>query len=419
MTLKCYEHCCSSCIALVNVGKTEGIIPILHGPQACTFGNQIGSMFCRPSRLLTVGTTLHKSEVIFGGEENLRQQIINVYHQYKPKIILVISTCVPQLIGEDVSGVLAELKNEFPDLKLAYCQTGFNHHFATPRGSDVSWKAVVEVLDPQDKVENSVGLMGRAGQDADSLGVLTSFIREAGIMTYAFPAGHLDEMSKIVKAEYLFPIQLVPYQTCKTLEKRFNSKIEYIEIPVGIKGTSNFLRGVAELTNSQKLRDIVDREEKRVLPRLKKIQERFNLEKPKVLLVTGPSNEITMAKILAEFGAEVMVVPSMRNAFAKQEQKLLKDRYQDRFIIREDDFDTVLQLVDEFSPDAVFCDFQARVEVTPRLIPVLINENYLNEYGYDYALDFGEHFFDTLKRPVFKEWQVMMVQYAGGSHVSE
>ncbi len=419
MTLKCYEHCCSSCIALVNVGKTEGIIPILHGPQACTFGNQIGSMFCRPSRLLTVGTTLHKSEVIFGGEENLRQQIINVYHQYNPKIILVISTCVPQLIGEDVSGVLTELREELPDLKLAYCQTGFNHHFATPRGSDVSWTAVIEVLDPQDKVENSVGLMGRAGQDADSLGVLTSFIREAGITTYAFPAGHLDEMAKIVKAEFLCPIQLVPYQTCKALQNRFDSKIEYIELPVGFQGTSNFLRGVAELTSSQKLKDVVTREETRVLPRFEKIKEEFHKKKTKVLLVTGPSNEISIAKILAEFGAEVLVVPSMRNAFAKQEQALLKARYKDRFRVREDDFDTVLQLVDEFCPDVVFCDFQARVEVTPRLIPVLINENYLNEYGYDYALDFGENFFENLKTPVFNEWQSMMDQYAGGSHVTE
>jgi len=417
LTLKCYEHCCSSCIALVNVGKTEGIIPILHGPQACTFGNQIGSMFCRPSRLLTVGTTLHKSEVIFGGEENLRQQILNVYNQYKPKIILVISTCVPQLTGEDVSGVLTELKEELPDLKLAYCQTGFNHHFATPRGSDVSWKAIVDVLDPQERVENSVGLMGRAGQDADSLGVLTSFIKEAGITAYAFPAGHLDEMAKIVKAEYLCPIQLVPYQTCKALQKRFDSKIEYIEMPAGVLGTSNFLRGIADLTSSQKLHDIVDREENRVLPRLKIIQDQFMQEKPKILLVTGPSNETSIAKILAEFGAEVMVVPSMRNAFAKKELQLLRDQYKDRFLIQEDEFDTVLQLVDKFNPDVVFCDFQARVEVTPRLIPVLINENYLNEYGYDYALDFGENFFDTLRKPVFKEWREMMDRYAGDQNV--
>ena len=57
-----------------------------------------------------------------------------------------------------------------------------------------------------------------------------------------------------------------------------------------------------------------------------------------------------------------------------------------------------------------FADFQARVEVVQRLIPCLINENYLNEYGYDYALDFGEHFFDNLKKPVFREWQDLMAR---------
>lgn len=416
MPLKCYEHCCSSCIALANLGKIEGVIPILHGPQACTFGNQIGSMFCRPSRLLTVGTILKKSEVIFGGEENLKQQIMNVYDQYKPKIIVVISTCVPQLIGEDVKGVIMEIKGEVPDLKVTYCDTGFNHPKSTPMGNDVSWKAIVDVLDEQEMVKNSVGLLGRAGQDADSLGVLTSLLREAGITTYAFPAGHLDEMAKIVKAEFLCPIQLVPYLTSKRLSERFGSKTEFIEIPAGVKGTSNFLRGVADLTGNQKLSEIVDREEKRVLPRLQKIEERFKRESVKVLLVTGPSNEISIGKILAECGAEVIIVPTMRNKFAQQEKKILLDRYPSQITFHEAEFDTVRKLTDFYKPDVIFADFQARVEVIRTLIPCQVNENYLNEYGYDYALDFGEYFFDNLKRPVYKEWQDLMARYGGGIH---
>jgi nitrogenase molybdenum-cofactor synthesis protein NifE len=416
MPLKCYEHCCSSCIALANLGKIEGVIPILHGPQACTFGNQIGSMFCRPSRLLTVGTILKKSEVIFGGEENLKQQIMNVYDQYKPKIIVVISTCVPQLIGEDVKGVIMEIKGEVPDLKVTYCDTGFNHPKSTPMGNDVSWKAIVDVLDEQEMVKNSVGLLGRAGQDADSLGVLTSFLREAGITTYAFPSGHLDEMAKIVKAEFLCPIQLVPYLTSRRLSERFGSKTEFIEIPAGVKGTSNFLRGVANLTGDRKLSEIVDREEKRVLPRLQKIEERFKRESVKVLLVTGPSNEISIGKILAECGAEVIIVPTMRNKFAQQEKKILLDRYPSQITFHEADFDTVRKLTDFYKPDVIFADFQARVEVIRTLIPCQVNENYLNEYGYDYALDFGEYFFDNLKRPVYKEWQDLMARYGGGIH---
>ena len=414
MPLKCYEHCCSSCIALANLGKIEGVIPILHGPQACTFGNQIGSMFCRPSRLLTVGTTLKKSEVIFGGEENLKEQVTNVYNQYKPKIIVIISTCVPQLIGEDVQGVIMELKEEIPDLKVTYCETGFNHPRATPMGNDVSWKAIVDVLDPQEMIKNSVGLLGRAGQDADSLGTLTSLLREAGITTFAFPAGHLDEMAKIVQAEYLCPIQLVPYQTCKRLNERFGARVEFFEMPVGIEGTSRFLRGVADLTGNQQLPLIVDREEERVLPRLEKIQKQFKNEPVKVLLVTGPSNEMSIGKILTEFGADVVIVPTMRNTFAQQEKETLRDRYGSRITFHEKDYDTVAQLTDLYKPDVIFTDFQGRVEVIQRLLPCLINENYLTEYGYDYALDFGENFFQNLKKPVFNEWQDLMARYGGG-----
>lgn len=416
MPLKCYEHCCSSCIALANLGKIEGVIPILHGPQACAFGNQMGSMYCRPSRLLTVGTMLKKSEVIFGGEENLKQQIINVYRQYKPTVIVIISTCVPQLIGEDVKGVITELQEQIPELKVTYCETGFNHPRSTPMGNDVSWKAIVDVLEPQEMVKNSVGLLGRAGQDADSLGTLTALLREAGITTYAFPAGHLDEMAKIVKAEYLCPIQLVPHLTCRRLSERFGSVIKFFEIPAGIEGTSRFLRSVAELTGNQQLPGIIDREEARVLPRLQQIQEHFRNQPVKALLVTGPSNEMSMGKILAEFGAEVIIVPTMRNAFARQEQKILRDRYGSRITFHEADFDTVAQLTDVYKPDVVFADFQGRVEIVHRLIPCLINENYLNEYGYDYAIDFGEHFFSNLKTPVFREWQDLMDRYGEGHY---
>jgi hypothetical protein len=150
-----------------------------------------------------------------------------------------------------------------------------------------------------------------------------------------------------------------------------------------------------------------------VLPRLEKIKERFRSEPVKVLLVTGPSNEISIGKILTEFGAEVVIVPTMRNKFAQREKETLLDRYGPRITFHEQDYDTVAQLTDLYKPDVIFADFQARVEVIQRLIPCHINENYLTEYGYDYALDFGEHFFHNLRKPVFKEWQDLMAQYGG------
>ena len=108
-----------------------------------------------------------------------------------------------------------------------------------------------------------------------------------------------------------------------------------------------------------------------------------------------------MGKILAEFGAEVIIVPSMRNAFARQEQDILKSAMAPALPSMKMTLTKFQTLLSLYKPDVVFGDFQARVEIIRELIPCLINENYLNEYGYDYALDFGENFFETLKQPVF------------------
>jgi nitrogenase molybdenum-iron protein alpha/beta subunit len=411
MALKNYEHCCSTIQALASLGKIEGVIPLLHGPQPCSYQNQVGSMSCRPSQLLTAGTLINKSDVIFGGEEGLKQQIVNVYKKYKPKVIVVINTCVPQLIGEDIDGVIAELKQEAPELKVNYCQTGFNYPRSMVLGSDVSWVAVVETFRHLDKVPGSIGIIGRAGQDAGNLASLEIPLKKAGLNVFTFPAPHIDEMERIVCAENIYPIHVTPYLTCKKLDDEFGTATEYIEIPAGIEGTSRFLRGIADKEKCQKLHDIVDAEEKRVRPELEEIRREFARQKVRMLLVSGPGNEVSIGKIIAEFGAEVFIVPAMKNNFMREEKKILEERYGATVI--EKDFDTVEDLIEEIKPTVVQVEFQAQVETVPRFIPTLINMLYLCEYGYDYALDLGKNFFRILHRPVYDKWHALMQTYGG------
>lgn len=409
MPLKSYEHCCSTLQGLASLGKIEGVIPILHGPQPCLYQNQVGSMSCRPAQLVTAGTLINKSDVIFGGEESLKQQVINVYKKYKPKIVVIINTCVPQLIGEDVEGVIMELEEEIPGLTVVTFKSGFNYPRSMPLGSDSSWAALIEGFKEKEKVPGSVGIVGRTGQDAGCLAAVELCLKKAGIKTYVFPAPHIDEMEAIVCAETLYPIHITPHLTCKKLTERFGAETHFIEIPVGIEGTSNFLRGVADREKNQKLHDLVDEEEKRVRPEFEKIKASFAGKNVRMLLVTGPANEVSIGKIMAEFGVEVFVVPCMKNKFFQQEKQIMQDRYGATFI--EEDFDILEDLIEEIKPTVVACEFQAQVETVKQFIPTIINMLYLTEYGYDYALDMGANFFKTIKLPVYEKWQNLLARY--------
>ena len=414
MPLKSYEHCCSTMQAMASLGKIEGVIPILHAPQPCIYEIQIGTMCCRPSRLLTMGTLIERGEIIFGGEENLKRQIINVYRTYHPKVIVVLNTCVPQLIGEDVRGVIADLRDELKGCRVTYCDTGFKYPVSMAIGNDVCWASIVEVLDPAVRVDHSIGLIGRSGTDAGAFSSLTSFLREADVAFFTFPAFHIEEMEKITQAHILCPIHVVPYLTSKKISEKSGALVSYSEIPAGVEGTTRFLRAIADQLNSQKLHDSVDQKEKEIKPQWESLKIKFSRNPLRVLHSGGPASEFSMGKILAELGAEVFIVPTMRNPFAKKEREILSERYSVTFIDKE--FDTLSDLIDAYHPDVVFTEFQGQIEVTPRFIHAFINMMYLAEYGYDFALDLGRNLHESMGSPVYKRWEELIKRYKGNPH---
>ena len=414
MPLKSYEHCCSTMQAMASLGKVEGVIPILHAPQPCIYEIQIGTMCCRPSRLLTMGTLLERGEIIFGGEENLKKQILNVYNTYRPKIIVVLNTCVPQLIGEDVKGIIADLKEELKGCRVTYCDTGFKYHVAMTTGNDVCWASIVDVMEPQQKVDGAIGLLGRSGTDAGAFSSLTTFLRESAIPYFTFPASHIDEMEKIIRAHFLYPIHVVPYLTSKKISDKSGALVSYSEIPAGVEGTTQFLRSIADQLGSQKLHDLVDQKEKEIKAQWDSLKVKFSQNPLRVLHSGGPASEFSMGKILAELGAEVFLVPTMKNPFAKKEREVLTGRYQVTFI--DEEFDTLSELIDTYHPDVVFTEFQGQIEVTPHLKPAFINMMYLAEYGYDFALDFARNFHQAMGGPVYKKWEELLKRYKGNAY---
>lgn len=411
MPLKSYEHCCSTMQAMASLGKIEGVLPILHAPQPCIYEIQIGTMCCRPSRLLTMGTLIEQGEIIFGGEDTLIKQIMNVYHTHHPRVIVVLNTCVPQLIGEDIKGIIADLEGELKGCRVTYCDTGFKHPVAMATGNDVCWAAIVDVLEPQQRVDHSVGLLGRSGTDAGAFSSLTTFLRQADIPFFTFPTTHIDTMEKITRAHFLYPIHVVPYLTSEKVAEKSGAPVTYAGIPAGVEGTTRFLRSIADQLKSQQLHDLVDRKEKEITPEWETIKTRFAQNPVRVLHSGGPASEFSMGKIMAELGAEVFIVPTMKNPFARKEREILSSRYGVSFI--DDEFDTLNDLLEAYKPDVVFTEFQGQIEVTPHFKPAFINMMYLAEYGYDFALDFGRNFHQSMESPVYRRWEELLKKYKG------
>jgi nitrogenase molybdenum-iron protein alpha/beta subunit len=55
-------------------------------------------------------TDLGDHNVVFGGEDALKEGLIETYNRYRPELIVVITTCTSDLIGDNVAGVVREVQ---------------------------------------------------------------------------------------------------------------------------------------------------------------------------------------------------------------------------------------------------------------------------------------------------------------------
>ncbi len=111
------RYTCSLGGATFAVNALPGGIPILHAPAGCAgsfawaqnggsalqVGGNCGSLSIPSSNL-------QESEVVFGGEARLRQQVKNTLAVVEGGLYVVLTSCVTEIVGDDILSVVRDFK---------------------------------------------------------------------------------------------------------------------------------------------------------------------------------------------------------------------------------------------------------------------------------------------------------------------
>jgi nitrogenase molybdenum-iron protein alpha chain len=110
----------------VVLGPTRDIINITHGPIGCGYYSWLTRRNqTRPETEMeenyipyAFSTDMQDSNIVFGGEEKLKQAIREAYELFHPKGIAIFSTCPVGLIGDDVHRVARHMTEELPGVNI-------------------------------------------------------------------------------------------------------------------------------------------------------------------------------------------------------------------------------------------------------------------------------------------------------------
>ncbi|HEX9061405.1 MAG TPA: nitrogenase molybdenum-iron protein alpha chain [Clostridia bacterium] len=136
--------CCYAGCKGVVLGPLRDAVVLTHGPIGCgfyTWGTRRNKGKTKGDELNLLNycfsTDLQEGDIVFGGEKKLRKAITEAVSIFKPKTVMICSTCPVGLIGDDINAVATWATKEYGIKVLAFSCEGYKgvsqsggHHIA-------------------------------------------------------------------------------------------------------------------------------------------------------------------------------------------------------------------------------------------------------------------------------------------------
>jgi len=337
---------CQPLGALFVASGFEGTLPYSHGSQGCVayFRTHLTRNYKEPFQ--AVSSSMTEDAAVFGGLANMKQGLENSFALYKPKMIALCTTCMAEVIGDDLGAFITTSKNEghIPEeLPVPYAHTpSFVGSHIT--GYDNMLKGILTTLTKDKKAETTngkfnfnLGFDPYVGNTRELKRILDLFGVDYTILsdnsdTFDSPntgdfqmyngLTTLEDAADSINAEGSFFFQ--KYTTPKSQEflAKEGDQKTYNFRPFGVRGTDEFLMNLSAITGKA-IPKVLQEERGRAVDAMTDSQAWVHGKR--IALYGDPDHVITLVNLLLELGAEPVhiVVSNSNDKFEAELREIL------------------------------------------------------------------------------------------------
>ena len=266
-------HACQPLGAELAVHGFADTLPFVHGAQGCAsyYRSTLNRHFREPAP--AVSDSMTEDGAVFGGQNNLHEGLENAYALYKPKMIAIFTSCMPEIIGDDLTAFIknARQKGHIPnDFPIAYANTP-SINGSHVNGYDSMLQAILETVTADKAIEGRCTgkLNFIAGFDTNTsnyreykrifeeFGIAYTFLADISETFDSPNDGHyriyaggtpLGEAADSINGKAT--LSVAPFATTKTftwIKEQYSGTHNTMPVPMGIGKTDAFLLKLSEL----------------------------------------------------------------------------------------------------------------------------------------------------------------------------
>lgn len=324
---------CQLNLSLAIINTIRDAVVIVHGPVGCGGGSlsqagvNKGFKQLRDSGsrgLLWVNTNLGENEVINGGESNLREAILFAEKEFRPSAIVIVNSCVPAIIGDDVDSVVEQTQQEITArIVPVHCEGfktkiqasaydavyhGILRNLMENREQEVrSEEDELELIKEKYRASRTVNVLNVSSMSRIDEYELVRILKALDLNLNILPCyAHPNDFYKATQAALNVSI-------CAThddyfvehLKEKYNIPFILRTIPIGVKYTNRWVMDIARFFGiEEEAQRFIDQEVKLLEEALEPYRAIFKGKK--VLIGGGEIRVVANAELLTYLGLEVV-----------------------------------------------------------------------------------------------------------------
>jgi nitrogenase molybdenum-iron protein beta chain len=335
---------CQPLGALYCASGFEKTLPFIQGAQGCAayFRSHLNRHFKEPVQ--AVSTSMTEDAAVFGGLNNMIEGLENAYSLYKPEMMAVFTTCMTEVIGDDLNSFLktAREKKAIPDeLLTPYANTpSFVGSHLT--GYDNMMRGILKTLTdgkkglPNNKINIIPGfdayvgnireikrILNLMGMDHTVLADVSETFDSPNTGTARMYTGGTPLAAAMAAVNSKATIALQKYSTLKTLDyisKTWGQEALALN-PIGIANTDRLIGELSRISGRAVPQELED-ERGRVVDAM--IDSHPYVHGKRFALVGDPDVLLGMISFIMEMGGEpVHVVCTINDKMFEEEANAL------------------------------------------------------------------------------------------------
>jgi|GEM_PF-3376342 len=266
------DNACGMMGALDLLSDLQGdFAVIVHGDRPCLMRGQVGQ-----SKFYT--SDLKDVDVVTGGGKRLLEAADYVMGDAKPKAIALVSTCLSQMIGEDIDSLADEVEEAHGLPCVAMRVSGIELLKPFEVSDRVHGNLARRFVDHRETDESLVSFVGYANESTRFRRELDGLLGEVGLKVGVFwPDDELEELPKIgASAVVMAPERTGFKRFLRIVERKTDAEVIEQVSPIGLAASAAFYRRLGEATGRwEQLEPLLAPRAEKAEKRLARFKERF------------------------------------------------------------------------------------------------------------------------------------------------